>query len=248
MINFEQLTVGSTPTPLYKPSTSPGDKGTFLFLLLYPPESPERSFTLDQTWGKASPFRGYYLFLDTMPAGQALLQFSKAIQNELAPTNPLSSGFAWVAAKKGTASIQVLVQTKPAGEAIVVKDNALAAMPRPFKSVPLFQATPIVLRDNCFVFLYPNVPPLFKQPASGPSNGNGLTVFFTGELRGCLVFGALDSLESIQPGPFVDKDLLDISADPLAPGDPARTYIAPTGFRFRLKETDGFFSISSTET
>ncbi len=246
-MTFEQLRVGAASTPLYAPVPSADNKGTLVFLLLDSPRELPPSLTLDQTWGVLAEFRGYYLFLNAMPSGQALLVFSGEIQKQLAPTKPASSAFAWVVTKNGSAKIQVLLETKPDKDAITIKQNARAEMPQPFQSVLLLETTPIVLQDDVFLLQYPNVPPMFKQPASGPSDGNGLNIPFTGPLRGCFTFLALDSLEGGKPGSFADKDLLSVSADPLAPRDPNRSFMAPTGLAFRLHEVDGLFTITSIE-
>jgi hypothetical protein len=241
-MTFEQIAVDSRKLSLYRPPEDAQDKGTLLFLALEPLATLPASIELAQTWGLGAPFPGYYLFLNTMPVKQALIAFNAAIL-ERVPPKPENSGFAWVMTHNGSAAIQTLLETRLEDGGVLVKQPAKAQIPEPFNSLILLEGMPVVEAPDGFVLLYPPLPPLFRQPASLPPDGRGLHIPFAGPLRGCFVFRALYSTDDSAGNP-VEKELYNVSVDPLAPTDPDRTYMSPAGLSFRLAETDGVFTIS----
>lgn len=241
-MTFEQIAVDSRKLSLYRPPESAPDKGTLLFLALEPVAELPGSIELSQTWGSAARFRGYYLLLNAMPVKQALIVFNGAIL-ERVPAKPENSGFAWVMTQNGSAAIQTLLETRVEDGGVLVKQTARVQIPAPFNSLILLEGMPMVEASDGFVLLYPPLPPLFRQPASLPPDGRGLQIPFTGPLRGCFVFRALYS-NGDSAGDAIDTELYNVSSDPLAPTDPDRTYMAPTGLSFRLADRDGEFTIS----
>lgn len=242
-------------TQLYSPNSKPADKGHLLYLLVAP-TSGGGSIQVDQTWGASATYRGFFLFLDTMPS--SILAFANLIPPALEQAlghsldTIVNSSFAWVAGANSAPSVAALIEVGLDGGQPVVQTSTIIEMPVPFYSLPLIARTPIITTAEqgggiaSFVFTYAAIPPIHGQPASQPPDGNGLAIPLLGSGRGAFQFFGLFNREAVSgsASDSADKDLYQVSADPVAPFDSNRTYMALTNQAYRITEVDGQFTIT----
>lgn len=250
MITFTQ----AGQTQLYSPNSSPADKGHLLYLLTAP-SSGGGVIQVNQTWGAIADYRGFFLFLDAMPSSIPIFANLIPPVLEKALGRPLdsiaNSSFAWIAGADSAPGVTALVEAGLDGSQPVVLTSTDIAMPLPFYSLALTARTPIITTEADggiagFVFTYPAIPPVLGQPAGQPPDGGGLALPLLGSGRGSFQFFGLFNREAVSgsASDSSDKDLYQVGADPLAPFDSRRTYMALTNQSYRITETDNQFTIT----
>jgi hypothetical protein len=251
MITFTQ----AGQTQIYSPNSTSADGGHLLYLLVAP-SSGGGSIQVDQTWGASATDRGFFLFLDTTPS--SIPTFANLIPPALVQAlgHPLdaiaNSSFAWVTGTNSLPSVIALIEAGLDGSQPVVQTSTTIKMPLPFYSLPLMACTPIITTAEQgggiagFVFTYPAIPPVRGQPASQPPDGNGLALPLLGSGRGAFQFFGLFNREAVSgsASDSADKDLYQVSADPVAPFDSDRTYMALTNQSYRITEVNNQFTIT----
>ena len=116
-MNFKQYKATLLYTSESQPDSTPG----FLaYLLCDEPDEAPALISVSESW---ETYKGYYLFLRDAP--QDMDAFAAAIEQELEPTDPAHTGFAWVNysdadSKLGT--IDLIATIEQSGTVIVQDD------------------------------------------------------------------------------------------------------------------------------
>jgi hypothetical protein len=268
-MNFKRYKATLLYTVEAQPDSTPG----FLaYLLCDEPGEPPALISVTESW---ETYKGYYLFLRDAP--QDMDSFAAAIEQELEPTEPAHTGFAWVNysnddRKLGT--IDLIATIEQSGGVNVQDDVTIwfANYGLPFK-----QATPVLPhveegQITGFFFEYPAFPgapsPVPARDIHLPLTGDGrgsimseVTIgdfsadFQTGWNIGCRYVVKTDAGTASQSYPVfeLEKDqqvLFQMRWDPVDQLNRERTYLAFSGVSFKLVEDEtkpGTFYIAGVE-
>lgn len=228
-------------TQLFLPKNPAPDE--LLLFLRIGAAGPAGDLSLDQTWDKPADY-GYYLFLDRMPAD--FTAFEANVKAKLPQEPPQASSFAWVDTSSNVQIPYLLrIGRDPQFAPWVAEDFAVLG-PTGYLGLGIVFTTPIApVKAGGFVqgftLQYPAQPAFEGQPASQAPSGAGSSLPMTGSGVGCFRFQGLYSTSPGGDGNSVEKGLFDVSVDPLRLFDGSRSYMTPTGLRYRItKETAGF--------
>jgi hypothetical protein len=268
-MNFQQYKA----TLLYtEENQSDSTPGFLAYLLCDEPGEPPALISVNESW---ETYKGYYLFLREAP--QDMDGFAAAIEQELEPTDPAHTGFAWVNYSnqdQQLGTIDLLATIEQSGGVVVEREVTIwfANYGLPFK-----QATPVRPQEDQgnitgFIFEYPSFPgspsPVPAHDIHLPLTGDGrgsimceVTIgdftddFQTGWNIGCRYFVKTDAGTVSQYYPVfeLEKDqqvLFQMRWDPVDQLNGERTYLAFSGVSFKLVQDEnnpGTFYITGVE-
>lgn len=241
-----------TPTSLFKPPT-PAAIGAFLFLRWDVTAVPEQ-LSLDETWAaNGTPLAlGYYVFLNTAPAGSNAADFESQLRALLPNVPPTATSFVWVEYTEGgptgtTVKIRCTVPMSLDTEKHPrVATNVVVPLPAGALAIAFDEGTLVLPSTDAqgflqaLAFTYPALP-----GAQNPT-GAGITIPFAGTGVGCLRFQGLISLPGNDRGDADDavKALVNVQRDPLNPFDPTRNFMTLTGQSYVLSHDQSGYHLA----